>query len=88
MNNLNQDLPNKLVSVQFGQDIMKIEEIDSVQNTGIFRMLNISKKSKVCQLQVEVVKKVVTSPKMKYSKKKRFELYFTADVTRSFKIHF
>ena len=39
---------------------MQIEEIDFEQNTVIFKILKISKKNEVFQLQVEVGKKVVT----------------------------
>jgi hypothetical protein len=41
-----QDLSNKLTSVQFGQNLMKIDEIHSEKNMMIFRMLNISNKKK------------------------------------------
>jgi hypothetical protein len=44
MKHLSQDLSNKLISVQFGQKLMKIEEIDFEQHTVIFSMLHISKK--------------------------------------------
>ena len=42
---------------------MQIEEIDFEQNTVIFKILKISKKNEVFQLQVEVGKKFVTSKK-------------------------
>ena len=44
INNMSQELLNKLTCVQFGQKLMQIEVIDFEQNTVIFRILKISKK--------------------------------------------
>ena len=60
MKNSSKGLSNKLISVQFGPKLMKIEESDFEQHTVIFSMLHISKKNEVFQLQTEVGKKVVT----------------------------
>jgi hypothetical protein len=46
MKNFSQELSNKLISVQFGQKLMKMKEFDFEQHTVIFSMLHISKKMK------------------------------------------
>ena len=42
---------------------MQIEEIDFEQNTVIFRILRISKKTKFFNFRLKLVKKIVTSKK-------------------------
>jgi hypothetical protein len=41
MKNASQKLSNNILSAEFRQKLMKIEEIDPEQNTVIFRMLHI-----------------------------------------------